>query len=382
VWVEKHGPTWRIREERGGKSVVVQSGFDTKTAAKNVMTTLKADKLRRQFVDPRAGKIKMNELFDRWWPVYEQTLKPSAMKSEGSRLRCHLRPDLGDLRLEEFDGPADQWWVSQMISDGMAAKSIRNCHGLLFVVMEFAILHKMIGANPCQGTKMPELVPREMRFLTEVEGANLVAGFKPEWQAVPITMLGTGIRWAELAGLKVGRVDILGRKIRIEDTLQFIGGDGLVTVQPKTRASRRTISLPIQVAEALVPLVQGKRRADYVFTTPEGEPLSHHWFWYHVWEPSRTAADLEEVRIHDLRHTHASWLIAANRPLTGIQRRLGHTSIAITSDLYGHLLPDVDEGIVAALEKALSCGRVVGGMGLEQSGVTRNSPEIHAGQTA
>lgn len=379
MWVEKHGAVWRIRDLVAGRKVLVESGFGTKTAAKNRMTQLKSDKLSGTFIDPQAGKITLNELFDKWWPVYEATVKPSTARSEGSRLRNHLRPDLGELRLEDFDGAADQWWVSQMIADGHAAKTIRNAHGLLFVVMEFAIKHGMIRLNPCQGTRMPELDGREMRFLTQPEGGRLVAAFPDEWRAVPITLLGTGLRWAELAGLRAGRVDILARTLRVDDTVQYIPGEGFVTVAPKTKASRRTVSLPVQVAEALIPHVQGKRRNDYVFTNGDG-PLAHHWFWHNLWLPARYKADLEELRIHDCRHTHASWLIAAGRPLTGIQRRLGHTSIAITSDLYGHLLPDVDAGIVEALEVAFRLGGILGETNPEQPGVTRSSPEQLAGQ--
>lgn len=380
MWIEKHGDVFRIRDLVGGRKVLVETGFGTKTAAKNRLTTLKADKLKGVYIDPQAAKIKIGDLLDQWWPSYEATVKPSTAKSEGSRMRNHLRPDLGHLRLEEFDGPADQWWVTQMVADGHSVKTIRNCHGLLYVVMEFAIKHKMIGLNPCQGTPMPEADPHEMRFLTQPEGGRLVAAFDEEWRAVPITLLGTGLRWAELAGLKAGRVDILARTLRVEDTVQYIPGQGFVTVQPKTKMSRRTISLPIQVAEALIPFVEGKRRAEYVFNR-EGEPLAHHWFWHNVWEKARHKADLEELRIHDCRHTHASWLIAAGRPLTGIQRRLGHNSIAVTSDLYGHLLPDVDAGIVEALEAAFRLGGILGESIPEQPGVTRKNTEDHAGQT-
>src|SRR5690606_39678910 len=94
---------------------------------------------------------------------------------------------------------------------------------------------------------------------------------------------------------------------------------------------------------SLAPLVAGKGRDDLVFTAVKGGPVRYRVF-RSTWVKACAAAGLEGLRIHDLRHTHAAWLISAGVPLTAIQRRLGHASLAVTSDLYGHLMPAVDEG--------------------------------------
>lgn len=359
MWVEPHNGKFRIRDRRAGKTVTVKSGIDTKTAAKQILITLSADKLRGDFIDPRAGRVLIRDWVTGWWgddekPGHVHTLKISARRNETGRIRNHILPRIGEIRLDEYDTGTDAWWVSEMQADGLAAKSVRNVHGLLFQAMQAAVNQRKLRINPCRGTKLPEVEHHEMRFLLEPEADRLIAALDPHWRPVFITLLGTGMRWAEAAGLRVSRVDILAGTLRVEETLQEITGRGLVSVPPKTKLSRRTITLPMQVREALVPLTANRKRNEYLFLEPNEEPMRHKHVYKYVWMPARLKADLDDVRIHDLRHTHASWLISDEIQLTAIQRRLGHSSIAITSDIYGHLLPNVDLKLIGALERRMS----------------------------
>lgn len=359
MWVEPHNGKFRIRDRRAGKVVTVKSGFDTKTAAKEVMIVLSADKLRGEFIDPQAGRILIADWVNGWWggdgrPGHVNTLKITSRSRETGRIRNHLLPRVGNIRLGEYDTASNQCWVSDLEADGLSPKTIRNVHGLMFQAMDAAVLQRKIRVNPCKGTKLPELVPHEMRFLLEPEADRLIAALDKHWRPLVITLLGTGLRWAEAAGLRLGRTDILGGSLRVEETLQEITGQGLVSVTPKTKLSRRPVTLPMQVREALAPLTIGRERKDFVFTEPNGLPVRHKHFYKYVWMPARIKAGLKDVRVHDLRHTHASWLIADGVQLTAIQRRLGHSSIVITSDIYGHLLPEVDSKLLASLERRLS----------------------------
>lgn len=384
MWVEPHNGKFRIRDrDSRGKCYTVQSGIDTKTAAKRLLATHTADQLRGDFVDPRAGRMTIAEFVAGWWGTWGagghvNTLKVSAHRQETGRIRNHILPRVGHIRLDEYDQPSDAWWISELQADGLGPKSIRNVHGLLYQAMEVAVAHRRIRINPCKGTWLPELETREMRFLLEPEAERLVAALPEHWRPIPITLLGTGLRWAELAGLRAGRVDILGGTLRVEETLQEVGRE-LVSVPPKSKWSRRTITLPDSVRDALVSLLAARRRNEYLFAGTDGQPLAHKRFYKYVWMPARAAADLADVRIHDLRHTHAAWLISDEVPLTAIQRRLGHSSIAITSDIYGHLLPHVDDRLVGALNRRMSLipGEQKGSSG---PGTDRSSPVL-AGDT-
>jgi integrase len=111
------------------------------------------------------------------------------------------------------------------------------------------------------------------------------------------------------------------------------------------------------VLDALLPHIAGRQDDEFVFTVPGGQPVRHSNWYNRVWLPTLDRANAlgmkKRPRIHDLRHSHVSWLIAAGRPVPAISRRLGHESITTTIDRYGHMLPDVDDDTIAALELAM-----------------------------
>lgn len=390
MWVEKNGPTYRIRDLIAGRKVTVKAGFPNKTAAKSAMTLLEADKLRGEFIDPRAGKMLLADFIDVWQPGWASKLKPTSLKSEPARIRNHIRPWLGGYELAEIEPMVVKSWVAQLLAgdeeldrDPLAPKTIRNIHGLLYAIMQDAVHQRLIRANPCQRTGLPRIEHKEMRFLDEAEIGRLVEAMPPHWRPLVILLVSTGARWAEVAGLKVKRVDVLAGAMRIEECLhELAAGHELVTTGPKSEKSRRTVTFPTGVAEVLVPLVSMRPRDAYVFLGPDGGPVRYRKFW-RIFVRYAAKAGLEGLRIHDLRHTHAAALIADNVPLTGIQRRLGHSSITVTSDMYGHLLPVVDANIIAATELSLSkidFRGLVGEPSPEQPGTTEVNEDKAAGQ--
>jgi len=138
------------------------------------------------------------------------------------------------------------------------------------------------------------------------------------------------------------------------------------------------------VADALIELVTRDRSA-LVFVSAEGDAIRHSNFRNRVWAKATAAAGLQGLRLHDLRHTHAAWLISAGVPVLAISRRLGHASITVTMDRYGHLLPEVDASIMTALDDTLDKidrGSTVGATDCAQQGATEPSSAVQAGQPA
>jgi len=149
------------------------------------------------------------------------------------------------------------------------------------------------------------------------------------------------------------RLDLPRRRLHVDQTLVDVNGT-LSVGQPKTRGSRRTLSLPQPVLAALAAHL-ADRTGELVFTSPDGQPLRRSNFHGRVWTPAVRAAGLvPPPRFHDLRHTHVALLIAAGVPVKAIQERLGHASIVMTMDRYGHLLEVVDEQLLAALDAGLT----------------------------
>lgn len=373
MWPEKHGKTFRIRDEVGGRKVTLGSGYRTKTEAKNAMVGLKADQLRGDQLVPRGGKMLLREWIDVWLPLYEASVKPSTAKSELRRVRNHILPLLGHLPLEDLEEPiVIQRWMGQLTAGQhpsgrkLAAKTVRNCHGLLYTIVQAAVKARLIRFNACteSAKSLPARVHKEMRFLTDPEMGRLIVAMDPRYRPLVLLLLGTGLRWGEAIGLQVKHVDVLAGKLTVLQTLHEIAGQHVFT-EPKTVKSRRTVSFTRQVAGGLAGQVAGKDRDDMVFTAPAGGLLRHSKFYERIWQPACVAAGLggwEQngkrrryvgFRIHDTRHTHAGILISDGRPLTAISRRLGHSSYAVTDALYGHLREEVDEGILAALDVAL-----------------------------
>lgn len=373
MWVERHGKKFRIREERGGKKVTVAGGYLNKTAAKTAMIRLIGDQQRGDVLVPRGGQVLLSAFIDSWWPHYRTTLKPSTEYSEGARIRNHVLPLLGQYSLDDLDTTVIQQWVADLAAGvgpmgtatrsktpvkrrPLAPKTIHNCHGLLYVILNAAIADRLTRINPCGATDLPHREHHEMRFLTDPEIARLIAAVPRHWRPLVLLLVATGLRWGEAIGLRVGRVDLLAArpKLLVVEQLQEMPATcELVFVSPKSARSRRTVSFTKQVALALTSLIAGKEPDEMVFVSPQG-PLVRTRNFRRGWLKWTKKAGLEGLRIHDLRHTHAAMLIAANRQMSAISRRLGHSSISVTDTLYGHLREEVDDGILAAVDAALA----------------------------
>lgn len=291
-------------------------------------------------------------LFRDWvtdWQTTRAMLKASTRDADRARLP-RLLDRFGSMALPQIDQPVIRQWVAELVEDGYASKTVRHYHALLHSILDLAVTARLIPVNPCKGTPLPELVEREPVFLDEAEVAALVDAHPERWRALPLTLVGTGLRWAETVGLRCRYVDLRRQELTVAWT--FSARNGWQT--PKSKAGRRVVSLPDRVVEALDVQLHGRGPDEHVFTMPTGNPLNEG-YRSRVWRKAVKEAGLEVKgpRPHDLRHTHASMLILAGVPLTVVQRRLGHASIAITSDVYGHISPAAERLAAAAMDLAL-----------------------------
>jgi len=362
MWAEKHGTEWRIRDRVAGKLVTLAAGYPTKAAARDGVAMLKGDQIRGDSLMPRGGTITVAQWIDLWWPSYEVTLKPSSAVSSGGIVRRYIRPMLGAHTLDDLaSNPlAVKRWVADLLAGKtqsgrpLAPKTVHNAHGQLHRLMADAVVQRLIRNNPCSHTGLPEVSQDEMRFLTEQEAERLISAMPERWRPLVMLLLFAGLRWGEAIGLRIGRVDVLSRKLMVVETLQELAGTAeMIFVSPKSKRSRRTVTFPVRIAAELAELVGMRERDELLFTAVQGGPVRYRQFWRRIWRPSLQRAGLPGLRLHDLRHTHAAWLISAGVPMLAVSRRLGHASIMVTMDRYGHLLPEVDDSIVSALDETL-----------------------------
>lgn len=277
-----------------------------------------------------------------------------------------ILPRLGELPVDHItDEDVRAWmtWLEDQPSvrrqgQTLAAKTVTNHHSLLSQALTAAAARGHLTGNPALGLKATRGRRQRMTILSQDEFAVLLHFIPPKWRPLVLFLAGTGMRWGEVTALTWGDVDTSDPRhatVRIDKAWQKPAtGTGRVLGPPKTDAGMRTISVPHALVAQLGPARVGNA---LVFPSEADTPLWSGSFWSRVWTPAVDAANDPKVcaaaglvplgkrpRVHDLRHVHASWLIAAGRPLTYVQRRLGHEKITTTSDTYGHLLPDAMQG--------------------------------------
>lgn len=238
-----------------------------------------------------------------------------------------------------------------------SGKSLKNQRGLLAGVCDRAVHLGHLPANPTKRLRLPrgnEQERTEKRILTHEEFARLAGVVHPHYRPLVLFLAGTGCRWGEAVALQVGDLHLDQPTVHFRRALKW-SPDNARTVGPtKTRKSNRTIVLPAELVPLLLALVDGRATGAPVFTAPKGGPVHHRTFWSDIWLPACTRAGLSpRPRIHDLRHSHASWLLAAGVPIHVVQARLGHESITTTVDTYGGYLPDAQLAAARAASLAL-----------------------------
>ncbi|MEU4659333.1 site-specific integrase [Streptomyces sp. NPDC023723] len=267
-------------------------------------------------------------------------------------------------------------------------KTIHNKHGLLSAIMQSAVDAEtsLRASNPCAKTRLPRLDStedeEEIVFLEREEWAWIYEFLRDDAKDPAETIAETGFRWGEATALQAR--DLRRRNgrpaIRVQRAWKKDEDGKSVLGAPMTRKSRRTVVITHRLDRMLRSRAKGLKQDDLLFTGPEGNKWDPGTFRRLRWLPAiELAAEkyglIKRPRIHDLRHSHASWLIAAKVPQPAIQRRLGHESITTTVDTYGHLLDALDDEVVAAVEWAMDPTAPLPGF-LVQSGLASSTDSL------
>lgn len=243
--------------------------------------------------------------------------------------------------------------ATNKLAEHYSGKSLKNQRGLLAGVCDRAVDLGYLATNPTKRLRLPrgnEHERIEMTFLSQEEFARLDQAMHPHYRLFVRFLAATGARYGEAVALPVGDLKLDHETVLIRRALKWSPDNDRRIGPTKTRKSNRTVALPPELVEQLRELVKDKPSDALVFTAPKGGPINHRTFWSDIWLPACTKAGLDpRPRIHDLRHTHASWLLAAGVPIYVVQARLGHESIQTTVDVYGHLMPDAQ---IAAAQAA------------------------------
>lgn len=344
----------RVRDPERGK--YSSATFSTRPEAERFVRDCADRDVTWALAEYRRAKDAEDEpTLDEWAEVHFSALTDPSRSTIARYRRIYKAvwsPPLGHMRLSQIE----RVHVAQALNAVTGSdKTVLNAWGVLTHMLKLAAQDGKIPRSPTVGVRpgrRTEHLTEEHRYLNREEFWKVLAATPTHWKPLVMLLGGSGMRWGELAALTVGDIDTDALTVRITKAEKQDPDRPSHTIvgPPKTKKARRTIALPAEVVDALEPLLD-RKRTERLFLPPKGGPLRHRTFYRDIWlKKSCADSGIREPypRLHDLRHSHVAWLIAAGVSLPVIQARLGHEKITTTVDTYGHLLPDLQRAAAAA----------------------------------
>ncbi len=307
---------------------------------------------------------KVGPFLRRWLDeVAKPTIRASTYESYDDILRLHLIKGLGHISLAKLTPAEVQTFLNRKLASGLSPRRVQYIHAVLRRALGTAERWGLVTRNVAKLVDPPRVPKHEIRPLTPAQAKRLIDKAEGDrLKALYVTALGTGLRQGELLALRWEDVDLKARRLRVRHTLANVGGT-LTLLEPKTDRSRRNIMLPDSVGRELRAhrtrqkeerLVAGSRwvNSGHVFTTTIGTPL-HAATVTRAFQAALKRAKLPDSRFHDLRHAAATFLLAQGMTLEDVKQLLGHSSITLTSNTYGHVLEQRQRQVALAMDAVL-----------------------------
>lgn len=352
--------------------------FKTRTEASAWLAEARTQQANGTFIKP--DKVTLGEWLPRWLEVYiKPGVKPSTYANYMDVTNKHIIPSLGPMSLQALRGHIIKEFYNKKLESGrldgkggLSQRIINLMHQVIKGALKQAVFERLIPTNPAEHITNAKIKHKEMntlspeqanKYLEAAEGERLKAAFLLE--------IHTGLRRGELLGLTWDSIDLEGEepKLQVKQTLARVrlvdkGTSELMTSEPKTEKSKRTIYIDPAIAEELKhhkarqegeKEFHGKHYQDngYVFTTAQGRPIEPRNF-YRLHCKVLEDASLPHVRFHDLRHSVATMLIQDGENVENIRELLGHEKTSTTLDLYCHSTPVGAKRTTARLAQIIS----------------------------
>lgn len=338
-----------IYRDQSGKRHWKTIGTNKKEAEKALAAGMR-EIHREEHSLPR--EIPFKDFADMWLSDYaEPRVKPSTFKFYRDIIRLHLIPYFKAKKLKDIKAHDVDAYLAARKNEGTLSPTTVGHHlRVLKMVLRQAVVWGYLIKNPAQYIKRPRPEKQEVEFLTPADLKKFLEYTSKEYYPFFLTAALTGMRRAELFGLKWG--DINWETFQIHVRRSFVLGK---FEEPKSKSAIRAITMSPILFSTL-----NKHRLscppseyDLVFSNQVGNPLNGPNMLTREFFPALRRAGLRKIRFHDLRHTHASILIAQGENIKFIQEQLGHSSVQMTIDKYGHLLPSISYGTEKRLQKMI-----------------------------
>jgi len=359
--VYRRGETWTYvvdvgHDTTGRRRQTSKGGFPAKKEAQAALNVAINALQQGTYVEPTAITV-AHFLRERWLPAARGTIRSTTYSSYEMHVRCYLIPAFGPLRLQQvtplainaFYAELSKGWNGRSV---LSAASVRRIHATLHRALRDAVRWQLIVRNPAGAADPPRARRPEMKVWTPTQlHVFLSEAAGDRHYTLWLFYILTGVRRGEALALRWSDIDLRAGTAAIRRSLVPVD-HSLVFGEPKTERGRRLIGLDSDLVSALgkhwrnqakerLRLGSAYEDQDLVFAHQDGKPLHperlSRWFSKLV-----GTTDAPHIRLHDLRHLHATLALAAGIAPRVLADRLGHSTTAVTTDTYQHVLPDLD----------------------------------------
>lgn len=320
----------------------------------------------------KPAKMTVGEYLGRWLRDYVATnTAPSTADGYSDMVKAHLIPALGSLPLTALQPSHIQAYYGRMLESGrrdgkggLSAQTVKHHHRVLYEALKHAVKHGLLIRNVTEAVDPPRPDSKEMITLDMDDVHTLLdAAHDTPYYMLFYTALYTGLRRSELLGLRWKDVDLDLATLSVVQTLHYVSGKGYIFREPKTKRSRRLVDLSPSLAVLLREhranhelekklLGRSVIPDDLVFSYPDGTPLPPNSITK-AFHKLVKALGMPGMRLHDLRHTHATLMLRQGVHPKVVSERLGHSSVAITLDTYSHVMPGIQAAAARRFDEGL-----------------------------
>jgi integrase len=352
----------------------IKGGFATRKACQAALSKVLVAVEARTFVPPTSITLKVF-LLTEWLPAVKGTLRPTTYASYTMLAQQHIIPRLGNLQLQRLAASAINALYAYLLEEGrvrgkggLSPASVRRVHAVLHRACRDAVRWGRLTVNPVDAAdppkasaehsdKLPVWTAEQLSaFLASVADDRLFA----LWRLLAMT----GMRRGEALGLAWEDLDMEAGRLTIRRAWVPVNGVAQMS-EPKTRRGRRTIALDPATQEALKAHAarQADERSDgedawvetgFVFTGTIGQPLQP-WAVSKAFRDQAKVAMLPPIPLHGLRHSYATLALSSGVNPRIVSARLGHPTVALTLDVYSHVLPQADQEAAERIAELLVC---------------------------
>lgn len=347
---------YEVRYRTPERGTTRKRGFKTKRAAEDYATSVENDKLTGTYVAPSKARTTVGALGPGWLSRQRGHLKPSAYRPLETTWRLRVEPRWGKVALGDIRPSAVQAWLSDLGAGDqdngvkpLGASVVIRTHQVFSAILADAVKDRLLASNPAAGMKLPRKGRSRPLYLNH-EQVSALAEASGEYEPLVLLLAYTGIRWGEMAALRVRDLDMLRRRVTVAENAVQVGAT--VHVGTTKGHKQRTVPLPAFLLPYLARQCEGKGRDDLVFPGEDGGHIQRPHTESGWLDKAVTKAKVPRATAHDLRHTAASLAVSAGANVKALQKMLGHASAAMTLDVYADLFDDDLDGVATALDHA------------------------------